>query len=107
MRKNYFRVFAKFSKYVIKMKTQKIINLLSISENEYPIKFLTSSLESSLCNYSDACVLVTGNIAVTGADDNTKAAFKNFAPFRKCRTEINKLLLMKQNILILQCLCTI
>ena len=59
------------------MKTQKIINLLSNSENEYskfatkkwyvigseskgnyshenPIKFLTNSLESSLCDYSDA-----------------------------------------------------
>ena len=51
-----------------------------------PIKFLTGSLESSLCDYSDAYVLVTGNIAVAGADDNTKVAFKNCAPFRKCRT---------------------
>ena len=43
-----------------------------------PIKFLTKSLESSLCDYSDAYVLVTGNIAVVGADNNTKVAFKNF-----------------------------
>ena len=73
------------------METQKIVNLLSSSENEYskfatkkwyvidseskgvyshenPIKFLTSSLESSLCDYSDAYVLVTGNIAVTGPE---------------------------------------
>ena len=57
-------------------------------ENE--IKFLTSSLESSLCDYSDAYILVTGNIAVVGADDNTKVAFKNCGPFRKCRTEINE-----------------
>ena len=55
-----------------------------------PIKFLTSLLESSLWDYSDAYVLVTGNIAVAGADNNTKAAFKNCAPFRKCRTEINE-----------------
>ena len=34
-------------------------------------------------------VLVTGNIAVVGADNNTKVAFKKCAPFRKCRTEIN------------------
>ena len=70
------------------METQKIVNLLNSSENEYskfatkksytidneskgnyshedPIKFLTSSLESSLCDYSDAYILVTGNIAVT------------------------------------------
>ena len=34
--------------------------------------------------------MVTGNIAVVGADNNTKVAFKNCAPFRKCRTEINE-----------------
>ena len=95
------------------METQKIVNLLNSSENEYskfatkksytidneskgnyshedPIKFLTSSLESSLCDYSDAYVLVTRNITVARADDNTKVAFKNCAPFRKCRTEINE-----------------
>ena len=94
------------------MEMQKVSNLLNSSENEYskfaikkwyiigseskgnyshenPIKFLTSSLESSLCDYSGVYVLVTGNIAVAGADNNTKAAFKNCAPFRKCRTEIN------------------
>ena len=48
---------------------------------ENPIKFLTSSIESSLCDYSDAYVLVTGNIAVAGADNNTKVAFKNYASF--------------------------
>ena len=112
------------------METQKIINLLNNSENEYskfatkkwyvidseskgnyshenPIKFLTNSLESSLCDYSDAYILVTGNITVTDVNANTKVAFKNCAPFRKCRTEINETLLMKQNILILQCLCII
>ena len=53
-------------------------------------KFLTSSIEPSLRDYSDAYVLVTGNISVVGADDNTKVVFKNFVPFRKCRTEINE-----------------
>ena len=47
-------------------------------------------MESSLCDYSDAYVLVTGNIAVVGANNNTKVAFKNCTPFRKCRTEINE-----------------
>ena len=56
---------------------------------ENPIKFLTSSLESSLCDYSDAYVLVAGNITVVVADNNTKVAFKNCALFRKSRTEIN------------------
>ena len=95
------------------MKTQKIVNLLNGSDNENskfatkkwyvidseskgvyshenPIKFLTSLLESSLCDYSDAYVLVTGNIAIVWADNNTKVAFKNCASFRKCRREINE-----------------
>ena len=42
-----------------------------------------------ICDYSDAYVLVTGNIAIVGADDNTKVAIKNCAPFRKCKTDIN------------------
>ena len=29
------------------------------------IKFLTKSIESSLCGYSEAYILVTGNITVT------------------------------------------
>ena len=57
--------------------------------HENPIEFLTSPLESSLYDYSDAYILVTGNIAVAGANNNTKVAFKNCVPFRKCRTEIN------------------
>ena len=95
------------------MEKQKIVNLLKGSENENskfatkkgyvidneskgnysqenPIKFLTSLLEWNLCDYSDAYILVTGNISVVGADNNTKVAFKNCAPFRKCRTEINE-----------------
>ena len=58
------------------------------SQNE-EIKFLTRSIESRLCDYSDAYILVTGNITVTGGNANTKVAFKNCAPFEKCRTEIN------------------
>ena len=58
--------------------------------HENQIKFLTSSLESSLCDYSDAYVLVTGNIAIIGGNANTKVAFKNCAPFKEYRTEINE-----------------
>ena len=95
------------------METQKIINLLNNFEEEYwkfatkkwyiidseskgnyshqnPIRFLINSLESSLCDYSDAYILVTGDIAVTDGNNNTKVAFKNCAPFEKCRTEINE-----------------
>ena len=34
--------------------------------------------------------MVTGNIIVVGADNNRKVAFKNCAPFRKNKTEINE-----------------
>ena len=57
--------------------------------HEYPIKFLTSSLESSLCDYSDAYILVTGNITATPNNAVTQVVFKNCAPFKDCRTEIN------------------
>ena len=94
------------------MKTQRIINLLNVSDNENSkfatkkwyiidneskgnyshenlIKFLTKSIESSLFDYSDAHILVTGNINVRGGDNNTKVVFKNCVPFKACRTEIN------------------
>ena len=51
---------------------------------------MTKSTESSLCDYSDAYILVTGDIAVEGANNDTKVAFKSCAPFRKCGTEINE-----------------
>ena len=59
------------------------------SQND-EIKFLTRSIESSLCDYSDACILVTGNIAATPNNAATQVVFKNCAPFQKCRTEINE-----------------
>ena len=64
------------------------------------IKFKTAMLRSSLCDFSDACILVKGNITVNntaGADTaannaNKKVIFKNCASFIKC---------------ISKCLCTI
>ena len=70
------------------METQKTVNLLNGSENDNSkfstkkwyiidsqskgnfsqnneIKFLTRSIESNLCDYSDAYILVTGNITAT------------------------------------------
>ena len=67
-----------------------IVNEKGNYSPEDEIKFLTSSLESSLCDYSDAYSLVTGNINVTGGDNNTKVAFKDCAPFKKCRIEANE-----------------
>ena len=118
------------------METQKIVNLLNGSDNEnskfatkkwyvidndakgnyskdHPITFLKNSLESSLCDYSDAYILVTGNITVTrtiaagGAgndpqrkqplDAATQVVFKNCAPFEKCSTEIDGTLVHEAN----------
>ena len=52
------------------------------------IKFETKTIKSSLCDYSDAFNLVTGNITVA-ADDNADVAFKNCAPFSTWATKIN------------------
>ena len=61
------------------------------------IKFKTLMLRSSLYDYSDAYILVKGNITVNntaadGADannDNKKVIFKNCAPFTNCISKIN------------------
>ena len=56
-------------------------------------------LKSSLCDYSDAYILVKGKITITGAGDDAVAgqaderdkgeAFKSCAPFTNCISEIN------------------
>ena len=63
------------------------------------IKFETSMLKSKLCDYSDAYILVSGTITITGDgyDDAAKQAdergkrviFKNCALFTDCISEIN------------------
>ena len=99
------------------METQKIVNLLSGSDNESSkcatrkwynindqnngqydkrgendstIKFEKKVIKSNLCNLSDSYILVTGKITATGGDTNTKVAFKCCAPFRICVTHINE-----------------
>ena len=98
------------------METQKIVNLLNDSDNEYSkfatrkwyiindqnngqygrgnendsiIKFETKVIKPNLCDYSDAYILVTGDIKVTGITADTNVAFKNCAPFTRCITHIN------------------
>ena len=63
------------------------------------IKFKTTMLKSSLCDYSDAYILVKGTITITGAGDDAAArqaderdkglVFKNCAAFTNCISEIN------------------
>ena len=51
------------------------------NENGTTAKFETQFIKLSLCDYSDAYILVTGNITATGGDANTRFAFKNCASF--------------------------
>ena len=44
---------------------------------------------SNLCDYSDAYILVTGDITATGGDANANVAFKNYAPFTRFLTHTN------------------
>ena len=63
------------------------------------IRFKTAMLTSSLCDYSDAYILVKGNIPVNnsagaGAAANNigkKVIFKNCAPFTNCTSKINNI----------------
>ena len=98
------------------METQKIVNSLADADNESSkfatrkwyfindqdnidygegnedsttVKFETKVIKSNLCDYSDAYILVTGDITATGGDANTRVAFKNCASFTKCITHIN------------------
>ena len=105
------------------MEYQKIANLLDDNKSNQPskfrtknwveindesrgtynvnsqIKFKTTMLKSSLCNYLDAYILVKGTITIAGAgvdaaarqaDERDKGViFKNCAPFTNCISEIN------------------
>ena len=58
------------------------------------IKFNTSMLKSSLCDNSDAYILVSGTITVTelaagGGNNCIEIVFKICAPFTDCKGEIN------------------
>ena len=59
------------------------------NENDSTIKFETKVIKPNLCDYSDAYILVTGDIKVTGIAADTNVAFKNCAPFTRCITHIN------------------
>ena len=50
---------------------------------------LKQVIKPNLCNYSDAYILVTGDIKVADVAANTNAAFKNRPPFKRCVTHIN------------------
>ena len=84
-----------------KFKTRNWVEINDEARGTYSpnkqIKFKTSMLRSSLCDYSDAYILVKGNIAVNNTaaagaaanNTNEKVIFKNCAPFSNCISKIN------------------
>ena len=58
-------------------------------ENFSIIKPNTEVIKPNLCNYSDAYILVTENIAVVNGNQNTLFSFKNCSILTRCVTHIN------------------
>ena len=84
-----------------KFRTRNLVEINDESRGAYnvnsQIKFKTTMLKSSLCDYSDAYILFKGtisanNTAAAGAaanNTNKKVIFKNCVPFANCISEIN------------------
>ena len=84
-----------------KFRTKNLVEINDESRGAYnansQIKFKTTMLKSSLCDYSDAYILVNGNIGVNNTvaagvavnNTNKKVIFKNCPPFTNCKSEIN------------------
>ena len=86
-----------------KFKTKNWVEINDESKGAYnvnsQIKFKTTMLKSSLCDYSDVYILVKGTITITRAgvdvaarqaDERDKGVvFKNGAPFINCISEVN------------------
>ena len=66
------------------------VNSLSNTYNENKsIRFKTPMLQSDLCDYADAYILVNGTITVTAAAGANNIRDKNNAPFVSCITRNN------------------
>ena len=93
------------SNQLSKFRTKNWIEINDQSRGVYntnsDIRFKTIMITSSLCDYSDAFILVKGTITITGAgadatarqaDERNKGViFKNCTPFVNCKTEINNI----------------
>ena len=81
-----------------KFRTKNRVEISDESRETYnvnsQIKFKTTMLKSSLCNYGDGDVkgtITVDDTSAAGADANNtnkKAIFKNCAPFTTCRSTI-------------------
>ena len=86
-----------------KFKTKNLLEINDESRGTYKvnsqIKFKTTMLKSSLCDYSGSYILVKGTITAnntTAADadannTNKKVIFKNCSMFSSCISEINNI----------------
>ena len=86
-----------------KFRTKNWVEINDESRGTYnvndQIRFKTTMLKSSLCDYSNAYIIVKGRITITGAGADAAArqagerdkgvAFKNCARFTNCISEIN------------------
>ena len=80
-----------------KFRTKKWAEIRGAYSRNKQIRFKTAMLRSSLCDYSDASILVKGNITVNNTatdgaaanNKNKKVIFKNCAPFTNCIRKIN------------------
>ena len=85
-----------------KFRTKSWVEINDYIRGEYSpnkqIRFKAAMLRSSLCDYSDAYILVKGNIAVNNTagaaaaavnNTNKKVIFKDCAPFTNCISKIN------------------
>ena len=84
-----------------KFRTRNWVDINDESRGAYnvnsQIKFRTTMSKSSLCDYSDAYILVKGTISVTNTaaagaaanNTNKNVTLKNCAPFTNCISEIN------------------
>ena len=82
-----------------KFKTKNWVEMNDESRGTYnennQIRFKTSMLRSSLCDYSDAYILVKGTITVAEVtpaapnNGNKNVIFKNCAQFTNCISRIN------------------
>ena len=84
-----------------KFRTRNWVEINDESRGAYnvnsQIKFKTTMLKSSLCDYSDAYIVVKGTISVNNTaaagtavnNIDKKVIFKNCVPFTNCISEIN------------------
>ena len=73
----------------------RVNNLSNTYDENKSIRFKTPMLRSDLCDYADACILVSGTITVTSQGNiirdkkNRPLILKNNAPFISCIAKIN------------------